>query len=165
MNKELLEFYKNKISKLSDEKLLELIEIDSNKEITNIAYNEAISRELNIESIGDINTNSESENDFTKIDSEEFKKLKKWNWGAFLLSGLWAFGNKLTLWAILSFIPGLNLIVIFYLGSKGNQLAWEKSNSISIEDFIKIQDYWSKWGIRFFWITLFISLTFWILIG
>jgi hypothetical protein len=33
MNKELLEFYKNKISKLSDEKLLELIEIDSNKEI------------------------------------------------------------------------------------------------------------------------------------
>jgi hypothetical protein len=69
------------------------------------------------------------------------------------------------LWAILSFIPGLNLIVIFYLGSKGNQLAWEKSNSISIEDFIKIQDYWSKWGIRFFWITLFISLTFWILIG
>ena len=84
-----------------------------------------------------------------KINEEDLKKLKKWNWGAFLLPLFWSLANKLDLLAALSMIPFLNVIVIFYLGFYGNRLAYPRSKLDSVDDFMAIQKYWSKWGFRF----------------
>ena len=73
-------------------------------------------------------------------------EIKKWNWGAFFLSWIWGLGNNVFI-ALLSLIPGLNLIMIFVLGSKGNEWAWQNKRWKSIEDFLRIQKRWALCGI------------------
>lgn len=72
--------------------------------------------------------------------------LKKWNWGAFLLNWVWGLGNNVYV-ALLMFIPGVNLIMPFVLGVKGNQWAWQKGNWKSEEHFLRTQRTWSRVGI------------------
>jgi hypothetical protein len=155
MTKELSEFYKNHVSTLSDQKLLEILDLDSNNEISQLAHTEALSRKIikkNIK-IG-IKKNSIQKT----IELNDIEKLKKWNWGAFILNWIWALGNGLSWWAVLCFIPGLNLFIIFHFGRKGNRLAWEKSKLSSVNESLEIQNYWSKWGIRIFWILIAFGL-------
>ncbi len=85
-----------------------------------------------------------------KLSDDDKRKLKKWNWGAFLLSLLWTTGNKLEIWTVFCFIPFLNIVVIFYLGYYGNRLAYNKSSIDSVDDFMAIQKYWEFWGIGLF---------------
>lgn len=80
------------------------------------------------------------------------EKLKKWNWGAFLLAPIWTLANKLEKWTILCFIPGVNIFAIFYLGHNGNKLAFEKSTISSVDGFMVIQENWARWGVRLVWL-------------
>ena len=148
------QFFKNKIENLSDENLLDLIikasKDPSNTNIFDIAKKEAEKRNLQFDLKEDEMSN---EIEDTELNNET-EELKRWNWGAFFLAPFWALSNKLDKWAILSLLPPVNLIAIFYLGFNGNKLAFEKSEIKSVNDFMQIQRTWSKWGIRIFWILL-----------
>ncbi|MAU01162.1 MAG: ribonuclease G [Anaerolineaceae bacterium] len=78
----------------------------------------------------------------------------KWNWGAFLLSGIWGIGNNawiaLTLALIASpflfFFPLVSMGAFLFLGWKGNEWAWRSKQWDSVEHFQKVQKKWKKWG-------------------
>ena len=73
-------------------------------------------------------------------------RLKKWNWGAFLLNWVWGLGNNVYI-ALLMFVPGINLVMPFVLGFKGNDWAWQKGDWQNIHDFQRTQRLWTKVGI------------------
>ena len=60
------------------------------------------------------------------------QEIRKWNWGAFLISPIWGLGNN-TWIALLSWVPYLNVIMHFVLGFKGNEWAWQNKRWDSIE--------------------------------
>jgi len=72
-------------------------------------------------------------------------EIKKWNWGAFLLNWIWGVGNS-TYIALLCFVPIINIIMIFVLGAKGNEWAWQNKKWDSIEQFKDVQKKWSWVG-------------------
>ena len=93
------------------------------------------------------------------------KAIMRWNWGAFLLTWIWAFGNRLWLWVLIglgvnaiAFIPGAGnkpglislicqLVLAVILGVKGSEWAWKNGKWESIEQFKKTQNRWRRWGI------------------
>jgi hypothetical protein len=79
-------------------------------------------------------------------------ELSGWNWGAFFLSWIWGIGNN-TWIAFLTFIPIINLIMIFVLGAKGNEWAWQNKRWNSFEHFKKVQKLWGIWGLILFLIS------------
>lgn len=84
------------------------------------------------------------------IDRESFYKQQKpgvFNWGAFALGPIWAFGNKLYLLAILSFIPLVNIILAFVAGFKGNEWAARNLDYRDMDEFAHIQEPWNRAGI------------------
>lgn len=147
MNKE---FFSAKIKKLTDDQLTVLLRIQypANKDIVQLARAEAESRNLVVD-FRDValTTNSSDER-------EDWRKLRKWNWAAFLLNGFWALSNNLEKWAILCFIPGVNIVAIFYLGFNGNELAYRKSNIKNVKDFMILQHRWNVFVIRFSLVSL-----------
>jgi hypothetical protein len=72
-------------------------------------------------------------------------EIKGWNWGAFWFTWIWGLFNRSYV-ALLVFIPILNLIVPFYLGAKGNELAWRNRIWESTEEFFSEQRLWSIAG-------------------
>ena len=72
-------------------------------------------------------------------------EIKGWNWGAFLLGWIWGLGNR-TYIALLGLIPGVNIVMAFILGAKGNQWAWKNRNWESMEHFKQAQKIWSTFG-------------------
>lgn len=80
-------------------------------------------------------------------------ELNHWNWGAFLLSWIWAIGNQvwIGLLVLLSFIPVIGgiiaLVMVIMLGIKGNEWAWKAKKWDSIEHFKKVQKKWAMWGV------------------
>ena len=124
----------------------------SNVEVFELARQEAQRRKLNFE----IHNHPEA----AENKNQDLAKLKKWNWGAFLLGPLWALANKLELWAILAIVPFVNIIVVFYLGFHGNRLAFKKSKIESIDDFMAVQKNWSLCGIRLFWLGIVLGIVF-----
>ena len=149
------EFFKRKVRELDNEKLLALLILrpDANQEIFEIAINEAQKRGLSIPDVAIPDKNE-------IIDETEKQKLVKWNWAAFLMAPLWTLANKLDKWALLIFIPGVNVIAIIYLGIKGNQLAYEKTLIKNIDDFMLFQAHWTKSAVRLILISAGISLLF-----
>jgi hypothetical protein len=73
------------------------------------------------------------------------EEIKGWNWGAFWFTWIWGLFNRSYV-ALLVFIPILNLIVSFYLGAKGNELAWRNRIWESTEEFFSEQRLWSIAG-------------------
>jgi len=71
--------------------------------------------------------------------------VKGWSWGAFLLNWIWAIGNK-TWIGLLALIPYVNLVMVFVLGFKGRQWAWENKQWDSVEHFNTVQRKWAFWG-------------------
>lgn len=69
-------------------------------------------------------------------------EIKGWSWGAFFLNWIWGVGNN-TYRAFWVFVPYVNLIMIIYLGLKGNELAWKHKKWESIEQFKKVQKKWT----------------------
>lgn len=80
--------------------------------------------------------------DITGIPAE----IKKWNWGAFMFNIFWGVGNR-TYLPLLCLIPFFNIVWVFICGAKGNEWAWEKGNYTSSEEFLKVQDTWSRAGL------------------
>jgi TIR domain-containing protein len=73
-------------------------------------------------------------------------ELKKWNWGAFLLTFIWGIGNGV-MRSFLVFVPFYGFYEWFLLGTNGNRWAWEKRKWESVERFRQSQRSWAKWGI------------------
>jgi hypothetical protein len=90
-------------------------------------------------------------------------EVDRWNWGAFLLSGIWLGIHRL--WWPLAVVAGLTglvlvanesvqaaagvgwLVFIIWLGRKGNAVAWRKHRWESIERFRSIQRRWALGGL------------------
>ena len=76
-------------------------------------------------------------------------QLYGWNWGAFFLTWIWGIGNNTQI-AFLTWIPLVNFVMIFMLGTKGNEWAWQNKRWKSIEHFKKVQKLWFVWGFALF---------------
>ncbi|MCW8916632.1 MAG: cytochrome c oxidase assembly factor 1 family protein [Magnetovibrio sp.] len=88
-------------------------------------------------------------------------ELRGWNWGAFFLNWVWGLGHN-TWIALLMFVPGINLVMPFVLGAKGNEWAWQNNDWRDIAHFKRSQRIWARVGIgAFLGIPLFISLIVW----
>lgn len=69
-----------------------------------------------------------------------------WSWGAFLLSWIWAIGNR-TWIGLLALIPYVGFIMAIILGIKGREWAWKNNEWESVEQFNRVQKKWSFWGV------------------
>jgi hypothetical protein len=96
--------------------------------------------------------------------ASDLEKVKSWNWGAFCLTWIWAFGNGLIqLGAILLFVtlfvPLSFLIVPFIMGSIGDEQAWKNGKCYrSVEEYKTIQKKWAVGGGIVFTIYFFIII-------
>lgn len=89
--------------------------------------------------------------------AEIHKYLDKWNWGAFFCTWLWGVFNRIY-WPLITilcaFIPYIgqiaNIVIMVYLGMKGNRLAWNKGNYRDFADFKRSQHTWAIIGIVVF---------------
>lgn len=93
-------------------------------------------------------------------------ELGGWNWGAFLLSWIWAIGNQVWL-GLLALVPlgPLPLIIAIFLGIKGNELAWNARKFESVEQFKAVQSAWAKWGVILFILSILIGVGLIVLLG
>ncbi|MBT8379555.1 MAG: ribonuclease G [Ignavibacteria bacterium] len=94
-------------------------------------------------------SNNSGKGKTVKLPSE----LSGWNWGAFFLSWIWGIGNN-TWIALLTFVPFVNFVMIFILGAKGNEWAWQNKRWDSFDHFIKVQKLWAIWGLVLFLISI-----------
>ena len=67
--------------------------------------------------------------------------IKGWNWGAFLLNWIWGIGNS-TFIALLMFVPLVNIVMMFVLGAKGNEWAWQNRTWRDVAHFKSAQKKW-----------------------
>ena len=88
-------------------------------------------------------------------------KFNSFNWGAFLMGWIWCLGNgkkglgvllfllycfmNIPYIGILFSIPGL--IISFWLGVRGNKIAWNNKAWKSVEEFEKAQRSWTIAGV------------------
>ncbi len=86
-------------------------------------------------------------------------EIKKWNWGAFFMTWIWGIGNQ-TYIALLGLIPLVNIVMMFILGAKGNQWAWQNKRWDSIEHFKRVQRRWSQvaLGLILLWLIITIAV-------
>lgn len=82
-------------------------------------------------------------------------EIKKWNWGAFWLTWIWGICNKSYI-ALLVFVPVANIIIPFYLGANGNELAWRNRYWDDVDEFKQCQKAWSIAGWIFIGIVIII---------
>jgi hypothetical protein len=91
------------------------------------------------------------------------KEVRKWSWGAFMLSWFWGIFNRVWI-AFLIFIPVFGFIWWFVLGAKGSQWAWKKGKWDSLEHFKSTQKKWNVVGIILFalWVLsiIFVAINF-----
>lgn len=73
-------------------------------------------------------------------------EIRRWNWGAFLLSWIWGLGNG-TERALLVFVPVLGLAMPFVLGAKGSEWAWRNRKWKDVEAFQRTQRRWAWAGL------------------
>ncbi|NWF51304.1 MAG: zinc ribbon domain-containing protein [Ignavibacteriaceae bacterium] len=84
-------------------------------------------------------------------------ELSGWNWGAFFLTWIWGIGNN-TWIALLSLIPLVNIVMIFILGAKGNEWAWQNKRWDSVDHFKHVQKLWGIWGAVIFFASIIFAL-------
>jgi len=80
-----------------------------------------------------------------------------WSWGAFLLNFIWSVNNNVWI-GLLTIIPYVGLAVMFLLGFKGREWAWQSRHWDSVEEFIRIQKKWSYWAVVSSVITLVLAV-------
>lgn len=95
-------------------------------------------------------------------------RLRKFNWGAFFLTWIWAIGNKtfnkLTLLLlILCVIPYIGPLcavgLMFYSGLTGNDRAWKSKNWRDPEHFNEVQRRWAFVGVTQFVVALLFMIS------
>ncbi len=79
-------------------------------------------------------------------------EIKGWHWGAFFWNWVWLVPVNTTLAIIMCFANiftgGISTIVLaFYLGIKGNEMAWQSKQYKSIEEFKEEQKKWTLTGL------------------
>lgn len=84
-------------------------------------------------------------------------EIRRWNWGAFLLTWIWGIGNS-TFIAFLCFVPFVNIVMPFVLGARGNEWAWRNKPWQSVEHFNATQRKWSIAGL----VVLIVSIVFFV---
>jgi hypothetical protein len=84
-------------------------------------------------------------------------EVKRWNWGAFLLTWIWGIGNQVWI-ALIALIPIVGLIMMFVLGAKGNEWAWEKRRWDSVESFHSTQRKWAIAGLIVYGVFILIGI-------
>lgn len=72
-------------------------------------------------------------------------EIVRWNWGAFWFTWIWGIFNKSYI-SFLAFVPIANFFIPFYLGAKGNELAWRNNEWLDIEEFNRFQRKWAIGG-------------------
>ena len=72
--------------------------------------------------------------------------VKGWSWGAFFLNWIWAIGNRSWI-GLLTLVPYVGWIMVFWLGFKGREMAWKNKQWDSLEHFNRVQRTWSQWGV------------------
>ena len=72
-------------------------------------------------------------------------EIKRWNWGAFLMPGIWSIGNREWI-GLIGFIPIVQTVMAIVLGIKGSEWAWQHRRFESIKQFKKVQTIWAIWG-------------------
>ena len=87
-------------------------------------------------------------------------ELRHWSWAAFLMNWIWGIGHNVWI-ALLMFLPLVNLFFWFYLGAKGNELAWQHRKFQSVEQFKQIQRVWMWWGIGLTAASLILTVISW----
>src|SRR5689334_7444078 len=73
-------------------------------------------------------------------------EIDRWNWGAFLLNWIWGLGND-TYIALLMFVPGVNVVMMFVLGARGSAWAWRNRPWRDVAHFRRVQRLWAIWGV------------------
>lgn len=84
-------------------------------------------------------------------------ELQGWNWSAFLLSWIWAIGHNVWL-GLLALVPYIGVIMVFILGFKGNEWAWQHRKFESVEQFKAVELAWTKAGVIVFVISLVVMI-------
>ncbi len=86
----------------------------------------------------------------------EIPVLKRWNWGAFLLTWIWGIGNRVWhgFWV---FVPFGQVVAPFILGMRGNKWAWKAKKWQSVEEFERVQKKWAIAGFIFLGAVILIS--------
>jgi len=84
-------------------------------------------------------------------------QLYGWNWGAFFLNWIWGIGNN-TFIALLCLLPLVNIVMIFVLGAKGNEWAWQNKHWQNVQQFQRVQRQWTIWGIILFSLGMIFSI-------
>ena len=72
--------------------------------------------------------------------------VRGWSWGAFLLTWIWAIGNR-TWIGLLALVPYVGIGVAIWLGIKGREVAWKNASWDSVEHFNRVQKKWSQWAV------------------
>jgi uncharacterized protein YjbI with pentapeptide repeats len=91
------------------------------------------------------------------------REIQGWNWGGFLLPGLWFLSNQVwsgfLMW-IFFFIPLINVCIILWFaiafGKRGNEYAWKSRPWNSIQAFRAHQRSWAIAGFAFWGFILFV---------
>jgi hypothetical protein len=93
-------------------------------------------------------------------------EIKKWNWGAFLLTWIWGLGNNTYIALVVIVViagacimPGASLvflvtvvIMMFVLGAKGSEWAWRNKRWDNPEQFRTVQKRWAVVGVTLIFI-------------
>jgi len=74
------------------------------------------------------------------------KEIKRWNWGAFLLTWIWGLFHNVWL-SLLAVIPYVGFIMAIILGIKGSEWAWQAEHYDSVEEFKRRERKWTIAGI------------------
>lgn len=105
-------------------------------------------------------------------------EFKKFNWGAFGCTFIWAAAMKRWGWfavmllSMVSFMPHElyvhvepflrcgQLIAAIYLGINGNRLAWESRDWDNLQQFRETQNVWAFWGKVLFGVAVLLTVVF-----
>jgi hypothetical protein len=86
-------------------------------------------------------------------DPATLKDIKGFNMGACMLTWVWMLFSGMPSWGfgamLASMCPPVGLILSFYLGYKGNELAWRYRHFESVEEFRKFVRKWDIYGVIF----------------
>ncbi len=76
---------------------------------------------------------------FANLSVEELESIDRLSWGAFFGSFIWPLSTGLYLWAFLSLIPILNIVIFFKLWVHGRRMSWKALKMTNFEEFQKRQ--------------------------
>ena len=93
-------------------------------------------------------------------------ELRKWNWGAFFWTWIWAGGHGLRLQAFIGFVVSLFIPLApnIYFGVQGNRLAWEKGTYSSKEELRARERRWA-WAAAIFYGVIAVVIVILVLSG